>query len=69
MSNHIHIVVTAKEHEPNQVIKSLKSYGTRALRQSGKLLGRSRIWTKGGNSRYLNDRPAVDAAVGYVLKH
>lgn len=68
-TNHVHIVLSAISHPPEQVMGQLKSWSTRDLRASGHLGDRNRIWTKMGSTRWLKNENALLAAIDYVLNH
>jgi REP element-mobilizing transposase RayT len=62
-SNHVHVVVTAPHVTPEEVMKVLKAYASRALNGHQR---RKHWWTEGGSKRYLNDERSVAAAILYV---
>ena len=67
MSNHFHAVVSAVDAtEPEQVLKHLKSYGSRALSRRWGQPKSETWWTASGSKRWLNNEAAVIAAVRYV---
>jgi REP element-mobilizing transposase RayT len=66
-TNHVHVVVTAYSHSPDQVMEQLKGWGTRRLTTAG-LIQRGRlVWTDGGSKRWLNFPEDLADAVNYVL--
>ncbi len=65
-SNHVHIVVTSPGYRPEDVMRQLKSWATRALRQNGLVGADAPPWTRHGSTRYLWDDPSLAAAVEYV---
>ncbi len=68
-SNHVHVVVHAPKHGPEQVIGQLKSWCTRDLREVELARDRDRLWTKMGSTRWINDERSLRAAIDYVLNH
>ncbi|MCA9274227.1 MAG: transposase [Phycisphaerales bacterium] len=68
-TNHIHILVEASSHSPEDVMGQLKSWSTRYLRESGIVDTRRRLWTKMGSTRWINEAQGFQAAVDYVLNH
>ena len=66
-SNHAHCVVSAPGVEPGEVMRQLKSWGTRRLREAG-LADAGRVWTHHGSTRYLFERRAVELAIQYTLE-
>jgi len=65
-SNHIHIVISTDGINPKQIMKTLKNYSTRALKNIERLSNRTCMWTKGGSIRFLNDRESVSTAIEYI---
>src|SRR5437868_115169 len=62
MSNHFHAVVSATgATEPEQVLKDLKGYGSRALNRRWGPPKSETWWTTSGSKRWLNDEAAVIA--------
>jgi REP element-mobilizing transposase RayT len=69
-TNHVHVVVTAREH-PKVVMGQFKAWCTRRLKQRSADLGqasRENWWTEDGSKRYLNDEASLEGAVRYVLE-
>lgn len=64
-TNHAHVVVSG-EHEPEQILGQLKSWGTRRLRVAKAIGATHRPWTNGGSTRYLWDLLSLQAAIRYV---
>jgi REP element-mobilizing transposase RayT len=67
MRNHCHVVVGVRgDPEPEDLLRDLKSYGSRALnRQFTKPAGGT-WWTQSGSRRKLPHQRAVDDAIDYV---
>jgi len=71
---HVHVVVTAPQRDPADVMDQFKAWATRRL----KALERSRRpadgpirqnwWTQGGSKRRLYDEKSLEAAIRYVLE-
>ena len=67
-TNHVHLVIEAGAHSPEQVMAQCKSWATRRLRERGLLGDRKRVWTKMGSTRWLWDERALEAATDYTLR-
>ncbi|MFI4917104.1 MAG: transposase [Phycisphaerales bacterium JB060] len=67
-TNHVHVVVLAPGYSPEEVIRQLKSWSTRALRSNSHAGGDRPVWTRHGSTRYLWDADSVARAVRYVLE-
>jgi REP element-mobilizing transposase RayT len=63
-SNHIHVVVSTGDVDPDKVMETFKGYCTRELKAAG--LKRRHWWTEGGSTRYINDATSLASAVRYV---
>lgn len=64
-TNHFHAVVGA-QRDPEFVMNSFKSWGTRGL-VDARLVERGRkVWERHGSTRYLWDMDSVVGACGYV---
>ena len=63
-TNHVHVVVQP-DVDVNRALAYLKARATFVLKSIHP--GRIRFWSKHGSTRYLWDRPSLDAAVDYVL--
>ncbi len=64
-SNHVHIVLSATQ-PVEQVIRSLKSWSARRLKEAGLLPSVDKAWARHGSTRYLWKSEEVDAACQYV---
>ena len=66
-SNHVHVVVSAGD-PPERVMRDLKSWSTRGVREvtPERTAG---LWTRHGSTRYLWDEASVAAAIRYVNAH
>lgn len=65
-TNHVHIVVEANSHSPEQTMAQLKSWGTRRLTSAGLVERGDKLWTDHGSTRWLNDEKGLWAAIEYV---
>ena len=66
-SNHVHCVVGSAGVDPSEVVRQLKSWATRRLREAN-LAGAGRVWTRHGSTRYLFERRFVELAMQYTLE-
>jgi hypothetical protein len=63
---HVHVVVSAGDRSPGEVLRSLKAWCSRELsRHVGR---RPQWWTRDGSRRLLYDTQAVVDVVAYVLE-
>jgi REP element-mobilizing transposase RayT len=67
-SNHVHILIRSNE-SPEQVMTSCKSWATRALREAGRLDGRSKVWTRHGSTRWINNAKDLAQAHTYITEY
>jgi REP element-mobilizing transposase RayT len=68
MINHFHVVVASdSDVDPEKLLQTLKSYGSRRLSEQFGKPKSGTWWTKSGSRRKLKDEPAVAGAVNYVL--
>lgn len=68
MRNHFHLVVRVEaDVDPEKLLQTFKSYGSRALNKQYGKPASDTWWTKSGSKRKLRDEAAVLAAVNYVL--
>jgi REP element-mobilizing transposase RayT len=67
MRNHVHLVVVAPDtFESSELLRTFKSYASRALNNSFPRPAGGRWWTTSASRRSLPDERAIDAAVRYV---
>jgi hypothetical protein len=59
--------VSAGEVSPEEVLKQLNAWTTRALREDRWTSQDAPVWTEGGSSRYLWNDEQIAGAVAYVL--
>jgi REP element-mobilizing transposase RayT len=72
-TQHVHVVVTAADRSPQDVLNQFKAWCSRRLggRQgspSGKPECRDKWWTAGGSKRRLFTETSLEAAIRYVLE-
>ena len=65
-SNHVHIVVTAVETEPERVMSDLKAKATRILRKMKIISDTQKPWTEHGSTKYLFTQEEFDNVCHYV---
>ena len=66
-TNHIHVVLTAENDAPEQVMLSLKGAATWRFVQNG-FVGEDRtVWTRHGSTKYLKNLEDMSEAIDYVL--
>ncbi len=71
-TQHVHVVVSAPERKPDDVMDQFKAWCSRKLgervrsQQSAGEQPRRNWWTQGGSKRWLNDEGDLEAAVLYV---
>ena len=67
MANHIHIVTGVPgDPDPEKLLQSYKSYGSRALNKRWTKPASDTWWTESGSKRKLKDEASIDAAVEYI---
>ena len=66
-SNHIHVVVTAKDTRPKKVRASLKAWATRCLKDQFDPV-RENWWAERGSIRQLHNETTLEAAILYVVE-
>ena len=73
-TQHVHVVVTAPNRHPNDVLIQLKAWCTRRLkeRQIGLNIARSQLrenwWTQGGSKQRIYTNKSLEAVIEYVLE-
>lgn len=65
-SNHVHIVLSAT-NPPEAVMREIKAYSTRALRNHRLTSSTATVWAGHGSTRYAWDDAAAEACITYVL--
>jgi REP element-mobilizing transposase RayT len=66
-TNHVHAVVSAP-CLPEVVLRDVKAYATRSLREAGCWTGKRSPWSDGGSTRYLWTENALACAIVYVVE-
>jgi len=66
-SNHVHIVVTAKDASPGKTMGLLKARCSGVLNKTNG--GAQKWWTKDGSKRVLWTKDSFDRAIRYVMDH
>ncbi len=75
-TQHVHVVVTAPDRDPNEVMEQFKAWCTRRLKELDKKRSsrvrpsscRDKWWSEGGSKRRLYDEASVEAATRYVAE-
>ena len=62
-TNHVHVVVSAGDIEPEKIMTHLKGYASRRLNA---VFGAGRWWTRHGSTRYVKTASSLLKAVEYV---
>ena len=66
LCNHVHVVVTAPDILPDNVMKLLKAKATMRLRKGDCVGSEEKIWTQHGSTKYLFDEEAFQTVCEYV---
>ena len=70
-TRHVHVVVTATERDPEEVMDQFKAWCTRRLKGLAKKARqpvRLRYWTRGGSKRKIFDEDGLAEAIRYVVE-
>jgi REP element-mobilizing transposase RayT len=65
-TNHVHIVVAAKDVKPEKIMNDIKARATRRLRETGLFADDKKLWTEHGSTKYLFTEEALTEACRYV---
>ncbi len=65
-TNHAHIVASG-ECSPGSMMNAFKTNATRELRETGLMPADTRVWSRGGSTRFLWKPQNVERAVEYTL--
>ena len=65
-SNHIHVILSASEINPTEILRTLKAYCSRALNQHTHQTKSKSWWTRSGSIRYLSHNHSLQRALEYV---
>jgi len=63
-SNHIHVIVAAKE-KPEKIMSDLKAWSTRMLREQGYEI--QKAWTRHGSTKYVYSYEKLNEKIKYVV--
>jgi REP element-mobilizing transposase RayT len=66
-TNHGHLVVAYAGTSPDNILRDIKAYSTRALRKAGLWRHDHSPWTDGGSKRYLWTQESIGNACDYVV--
>jgi REP element-mobilizing transposase RayT len=66
-SNHVHAVIGEPTVDPEPIVKQLKEWGTRKLRQHRIIGPRQHAWADHASTIYLYEPGSVEEKVHYVL--
>ncbi len=66
-SNHVHVVIASPTIDPETIVKQLKEWGTRVLRDHRIIGMQRRAWADHGSTEYLFEEGALEARIHYVL--
>ena len=73
-TQHVHVVVTAPDRSPDEVLEQFKAWCTRRLKEHAIAKGGAHAtigevwWTQRGSRRQLFDEASLNAATRYVLE-
>jgi len=67
-TNHVHVVVHAKEVAGSKVRDQMKANATRVLRECWKEFVDRPVWTYGGDWQCVNDESSLEQVILYVLE-
>jgi REP element-mobilizing transposase RayT len=65
-SNHVHVVVTAPEYDPELVRDQLKAKATRELRRASSIWNDRPVWSTKGDIEFLDSEPEIEQCVLYT---
>jgi REP element-mobilizing transposase RayT len=65
-SNHVHVVVTAREYAGNQVRDRLKARCTREFRLQASRFCDRPVWTRGGDWKCINTEEDLESCILYA---
>ncbi len=66
-SNHVHLIASALDAPPEEVMRVAKMRATKALRAAGLIGHEQRVWTRHGSTRYLWHEDDLPGAWNYVV--
>jgi REP element-mobilizing transposase RayT len=65
-AQHVHVVVTAPDVSPDDVLSQLKAWASRHLKTLDVHGGRTKWWTEGGSKRWIYEETDLESVVAYV---
>ena len=65
-TNHAHVVASA-DCSPNKMMSAFKANATRVLREARLFAPDTRVWSRGGSTRFLWKPHSVESAINYTL--
>ena len=65
--DHLHILILANDKSPDDVMKTLKAYATRRLRESHLVQSKRNVWTEGGSTRWVKTSEQARNVIRYIL--
>ncbi|MBX9736705.1 MAG: transposase [Phycisphaerales bacterium] len=65
-SNHVHVVIAAPIVPPEIMVKQLKEWGTRKLREHAMIGPTQRAWAAHASTAYLFEPGSIDRAIAYT---
>ena len=65
--DHLHTLLVAEEKLPDDIMKTIKAYATRRLREADLVRAKRRIWTEGGSTRWIKTSGQARNVVQYIL--
>jgi REP element-mobilizing transposase RayT len=69
MANHVHVLLAVEgDPDPENILRDLKSYGSRALSRTFERPISSTWWTKSGSKRRVKEEENVVAVHKYILE-
>lgn len=66
-TNHVHVVVSGEAH-PDRMMRDLKAYATRALRQADLIDESRRVWARHGSTQAIYTSEGVQRACIYTVE-
>ncbi len=66
-TNHVHVVVSNGDPNPDRALNDFKSHGTRKMKANGVWRFTHSPWVDKGSTRYLWNERSIELAVDYVI--
>lgn len=67
-TTHVHVIISASAHTPEQVMEQLKMWATRRLQDAGMSVRGHRPWALHGSTRYIFDEEVLRDKIRYVME-